>query len=63
MLRRPLTAIRLTTEDVLEYDDSKSKENEQAGSAQGANGRQPQHQQQGLNGKPKTREQRIGLSQ
>lgn len=62
MLRRPLTVIRLTTEDVLDYDDRKAKENEQqkeTGAAQSTNGARVPG---GLASK-KTKEQRIGLSQ
>lgn len=62
MLRRPLTVIRLTTEDVLDYDDRKAKENEQqkeAGAVHSTNGGRVAG---GLAGK-KTKEQRIGLSQ
>lgn len=63
MLRRPLTTIRLTTEDVLDYDDRKQKENEQSASGNAVS------QANTLNKPPrgpsikKTKEQRIGISQ
>lgn len=62
MLRRPLTVIRLTTEDVLDYDDRKAKENEHLqkdGSSLPVNGN---NRQQIMAGAKKTKEQRIGLS-
>jgi hypothetical protein len=62
MLRRPLTTIRLTTEDVLDYDDSKQKENKQAASGSASS----QNHASKSTGRPaakKTREQRIGISQ
>jgi len=63
MLRRPLTTIRLTTEDVLDYDDSKQKENEQAASGSASNQNQATSKPTQRPAAKKTREQRIGISQ
>lgn len=62
MLRRPLTVIRLTTEDVLDYDDRKAKENEQQRQDGSSTIIQGSHGPQNIAGAKKTKEQRIGLS-
>lgn len=64
MLRRPLTVIRLTTEDVLDYDDRKAKENEQQhdGSKLPSHGNNGNRESAPAGGK-KSKEQRIGLTQ